>query len=156
MNAKDPIVFVPPGESRLGGGDIVISLTPEHSQKLGMEVDTLADWFHSALWALATLRTVNPAERTVPKSNWHTMINDVDRRLLPRLEGVRDALLRAYDSSGCSVGDLALAMDVPRSTAQYRRDVLRRSHKSRWEDWAVFGSPEHGDDETAQDDRDGQ
>jgi hypothetical protein len=155
MNSKDPIAFVPSNESRLGGGDIVISLTPEQSQKLGMEVSMLADWFHSVLWAMATLRTVNPAEGTVSANSWHTMINDVDHRLLPRLEGVRDALIRAHDTSGGSVGDLALAMDVPRSTAQYRRDVLRRSQKSTWEDWAVFGGPQRGG-ETPQDDRDGQ
>ncbi|MBC2869824.1 hypothetical protein [Streptomyces mexicanus] len=155
MNAKDPITYVPSNESRLGGGDIVISLTPEQSQKLGMEAGILADWFHSALWALAMLRTVNPAADGVPSSTWHTMINDVDHQLLPRLEGIRDALIRAHDSSGGSVGDLALAMDVPRSTAQYRRDVLRRSQKSTWEDWAVFGGPQHGG-EAPQDDRDGQ
>ncbi len=84
----------------------------------------LADWFHSALWALATLRTVNPAERTVSKSSWHTMVNDVDHRLLPRLEGIRDALIRAYDTSGGSVGDLAIAMDVP---AQHRAVSPRRA-----------------------------
>ncbi|OEJ20801.1 hypothetical protein AR457_41755 (plasmid) [Streptomyces agglomeratus] len=155
MNAKNPIAYVPAHESRLGGGDIVISLTPEQSQKLGMDVGMLADWFHSALWAMATLRTVNPAERTVSANSWHTMINDVDHRLLPRLEGIRDALIRAHDSGGGSVGDLALAMDVPRSTAQYRRDVLRRSNKSTFENWAVFGGPQRGD-ENPQEDRDGQ
>ncbi|CAL9677801.1 hypothetical protein SUDANB105_08112 (plasmid) [Streptomyces sp. enrichment culture] len=155
MNAKDPIAFVPSSTSRLGGGDIVISLTPEQTQKLGMDASMLADWFHSALWALATLRTVNPAECTVSASSWHTMINDVEHRLLPRLEGIRDALVRAHDSSGGSVNDLALAMDVPRSTAQYRRDVLRRSQKSTWEDWAVFGGPQQGG-QAPQDDRDGQ
>ncbi|MFE7442401.1 hypothetical protein ACFU7X_18340 [Streptomyces chartreusis] len=153
MNAKDPISFVPSNESRLGGGDIVISLTPEQSQKLGMDVGMMADWFHSALWALATLRTVNPAERTVSKSSWHTMVNDVDKRLLPRIEGIRDALIRAYDTSGGSVNDLAMAMDVPRSTAQYRRDVLRRTAQSKWEAW-VFSSPQNGNDEPR--DSDGQ
>ncbi|GGQ34611.1 hypothetical protein GCM10010266_67430 [Streptomyces griseomycini] len=58
-----------------------------------MEAGTPADWFHSALWALAMLRTVNPAADTIPSSTWHTMINDVDHRLLPRSEGIRDARL---------------------------------------------------------------
>jgi hypothetical protein len=151
----DPIAFVPAHESRRGGGDIVISLTPEESQKLGAEAGTLADWFHSALWALATLRTVDPAERTVAKNDWHTMVNDIDHRLLPRLEGLRDALVRAYDTSGGSVNDLAMAMDVPRSTAQYRRDVLRRTQQGLWENWATGGGPQRGD-QAAQDDRDGQ
>lgn len=155
MNAKDPIAFVPSQESRLGGGDIVISLTPEQSQKLGMDVGMLADWFHSALWALATLRTTGPAEQTVSANSWHTMINDVDHRLLPRLEGIRDALIRAHAANGGSVGDLALAMDVARSTAQYRRDVLRNSSPGLFEQWAVSGGPQRGG-EAPQDDRDGQ
>ncbi|WP_055689461.1 hypothetical protein [Streptomyces prasinus] len=155
MNAKDPIAFVPSKESRLGGGDIVISLTPEQSQKLGMDVGMLADWFHSALWALATLRSADPAEQTVPANSWHTMINDVDHRLLPRLEGIRDALIRAHAANGGSVGDLALAMDVARSTAQYRRDVLRNSNPGLFEQWAVSGGPQRGG-EASQDDLDGQ
>ncbi|MFE4539699.1 hypothetical protein ACFRKB_32315 [Streptomyces scopuliridis] len=155
MNAKDPIAFVPSSESRLGGGDIVISLTPEQSQTLVTDVGMLADWFHSALWALATLRTANPAEQTVSADSWHTMINDVDHRLLPRLEGIRDALIRAHAANGGSVGDLALAMDVARSTAQYRREVLRNSNPGTFEQWAVSGGPQRGG-EAAQDDRDGQ
>lgn len=82
----------PARESRLGG-DLVISLPPGQPQKLGMEAGTPADWFHSALWTLAMLRTANPAADTIPSSTWHTMINDVDHRLLPRSEGIRDARL---------------------------------------------------------------
>lgn len=155
MNAQDPIAYIPSSESRLGGGDIVISLTPEQSQKLGMDADMLADWFHSALCALATLRTDAPAERTVSANSWNTMINAVDHRLLPRLEGIRDALIRAHAANGGSVGDLALAMDVARSTAQYRRDVLRNSNPGTFERWAVNDGPRRGG-EAAQDDRDGQ
>ncbi|GHB75760.1 hypothetical protein GCM10010331_74490 [Streptomyces xanthochromogenes] len=155
MNAKDPIAFVPARQSRLGGGDIVISLTPEQSQKLGPDADMLADWFHSALWALATLRSAAPADQAVSPNSWHTMINDVDHRLLPRLEGIRDALIRAHAASGGSVGDLALAMDVARSTAQYRREVLHNSAPGTFEKWAVSDGRRRGGG-APQDDRGGQ
>ena len=135
----DPISFVPAAESRLGGGDIVISLTPEQSKALGMEAGILADWFHTMLWTLTTLRT---NDDNVSQDAWHTMINDIDHRLLPRLEGVRDAAVRAHADSGGSVGDLALAMDVARSTAQYRREALQRSAPSTWETWAKSGGPQ--------------
>ena len=140
MNDR-PIVFVPPADSRLGGGDIVISLTPEQSAALGPEADMLADWFHTMLWALATLRTAE--DGSVSRESWHAMINDLDNRLSPRLEGVKDAVVRAHADSGGSVGNLALAMDVPRSTAQYRREVLQRSAPSTWETWAKSGGPQH-------------
>ena len=139
--ATDPIHFVGRSESRLGGGDIVISLTPDQADKLGMEASVIADWFHTMLWALATLRTANSADGAVSTAALHTMITDVDHRLMPRLEGVRDALIRTLDDNGGSLGDLAIAMDVARSTAQYRRDVLRRSRPSTWEIWATGGGP---------------
>lgn len=151
----DPISFVPAAESRLGGGDIVISLTPEESKALGSEAGVLADWFHSALWAIAILRNgyvagtpnaLHADARTnhpAGPGDWYTVIGDLDHRLLPRLEGVRDAAVRAHAASGGSVGDLGLAMDVARSTAQYRREVLQRSTPSTWETWAKSGGPQH-------------
>lgn len=149
----DPISFVPADESRLGGTDVVISLTAAESKALGMELGTLADWFHSALWAMAILRTGhvsgNPhaphtdgrTDHPATPGDWYTVINDLDHRLLPRIEGIRDAAVRAHADCGGSVGDLALAMDVARSTAQYRREVLQRSTPSTWETWATGGGP---------------
>ncbi|MEV5774200.1 hypothetical protein AB0L49_23570 [Streptomyces antimycoticus] len=145
MNAKDPISFIPSDESRLGGGDIVISLTPTQSKALGPEAGVLADWFHTVLWAMALMRSgrnSNGEPYTPGPEDWWTAIAALDHRLLPRLEGVRDAVVRAHVDSGGSVSDLALAMDVPRSTAQYRRDVLRRTMASTWERWASGGGPE--------------
>ncbi|MDX2843249.1 hypothetical protein PV377_30610 [Streptomyces ipomoeae] len=141
----DPISFVPASQSRMGGGDIVISLTPSQSKALGMEAGTLADWFHTALWAMAMLRSGrnSAGEPYTPKpDDWYTAINDLDHRLIPRLEGIRDAVVRAHDDSGGSIGNLALAMDVARSTAQHRRDVLQTSFPSVWEKWAKDGGPE--------------
>lgn len=140
----DPISYRSGPEARMGGLDITISLSPSEAKALGTEAGMLADWFHTALWAMSILRSgYNPAtERHVAGPDaWYTAINDLDHRLIPRLEGVRDAAVRAHDASGGSVGHLALAMDVPRSTAQYRRDVLRRTATGVWENWAVFGGP---------------
>ncbi|MFD0078993.1 hypothetical protein ACFVIY_42350, partial [Streptomyces sp. NPDC127166] len=104
--------------------------------------------------ALAILRTgIVPAcqddadarpARPATADTWSTAIHDVDRRLLPRIEGIRDAAMRAHSASGGSVGQLARAMDVARSTAQYRREVLQRATPSDWETWAVSGDlPQH-------------
>ncbi|MEU5221002.1 hypothetical protein AB0G79_33045 [Streptomyces sp. NPDC020807] len=141
----DPIAFVPPKESRLGGGDLVISLTPNQSKALGPEAGPLADWFHSALMALALLRTGRNSEGEpyfAGPADWYTVINDLDHRLIPRLEGIRDAAVRAHARTGGTVQDLAFAMDVARSTAQYRREALLKAMESVWETWAVDGGPE--------------
>jgi hypothetical protein len=145
LTGIDPIGFVPAKESRLGGGDIVISLTPAQSKALGMEAGVMADWFHSALYAMAMLRTGRNSQGEpyfAGPNDWYTAINDLDHRLIPRLEGVRDAVVRAHANSGGTVEHLALAMDVPDSTAQFRQDVLLRTMPSTWEKWAEDGGPE--------------
>lgn len=145
MSNVDPIGFVPPKESRLGGGDIVISLTPAQSKALGAEAGTMADWFHSALYAMALLRSgrgIDGQPYFAGPNDWYTPINDLDNRLIRRLEGIRDAVVRAHANSGGTVQDLALAMDVPRSTAQYRREALLKAMPSTWERWAEDGGPE--------------
>jgi hypothetical protein len=144
MTNIDPVAFSYGPDSRMGGVDITISLTRTQADALGGEAGTMADWLHTALWALAMLRTGQDSQGRpyIPGPNdWHTAINDVDRRLLPRLEGLRDALVRAHADGGGSVGDLALAMDVARSTAQYRRDAIRRQEPGLWEQWATSGGP---------------
>lgn len=123
--------------ARLGGLDVTISLTPEEAEALGIEAWMLADWMHSVLIALARLRR---GEMTTERA-WDA-ITAVQTRLLPRLEGVRDASIRAHADAGGTYGDLALAMEVSRSTAQYRRDVLSSSEPSMWEVWATSGGPQ--------------
>lgn len=132
-----------------GGVDITITLSPEELGALGSDVATFADWTHTALVALAGLRSLDQDSESdqvkrdgVPGVGWHTIINTLDRQLLPRLEGIRDAAIRAATDSGYSLNDLALALDVPRSTAQYRRQVLTASLASVWENWATNGGPQ--------------
>lgn len=133
----DPIHTSSGERARLGGLDVTISFTPEEAEALGIEAGMLADWLHSALIALARLRR---GEMTTERA-WDA-ITAVQTRLLPRLEGVRDASIRAHADAGGTYGDLALAMDVSRSTAQYRRDVLSSSEPSMWEVWATSGGPQ--------------
>lgn len=154
-NHVDPISVSHGDQARRGGMDITISLTPAEAKAVGDgEAERVAEWFHSALWALAILRSGHvPAEPDAPHADarkdhpatpgdWYTVINDLDHSLLPRVEGIRDAAVRAHAELGGSVGDLARAMDVRRSTAQYRREVLQRSASSIWETWAKSGGPQ--------------
>lgn len=129
------------------GGDIVISLTRAESAALGAESGALTDWYISALRALVALRTGHVGgDRTQGAPDvdgtWHWVINDLDRRLLPRLEGIRDAAIRAHAGAGGTYAQLATAMDAPRSTAQSRRDAIVNKDPSFWETWAREGGPQ--------------
>ncbi|WP_331718134.1 hypothetical protein OG985_50265 (plasmid) [Streptomyces sp. NBC_00289] len=130
-----------------GGLDITISLTPGEAEALGFEAGTLADWFDTALWALALLRNGysdrgGQGATDVTPEALYTVLNDLDHRLLPRLQGIRDAAVRRHQELGGSIGDLALAMDVAKSTAQSRRNVVMNRAATSWERWATQGGPE--------------
>jgi hypothetical protein len=124
-----------------GGTDIVIRLSPEDNQALQAEAALLADWFATALRALVGLRTGQ--DGSGPDGLWYWTVNDLDNRLLPRLEGIRDAAIRTWAEAGGTYGQLALAMDAPRSTAQSRRDKITEREPSFWESWAQAGGPHH-------------
>lgn len=141
----DPISYTYGDDARMNGVDITISLTPAQAKALGDEAGSMANWLHSALWATALLRTGrNSAGEPyfAGPADWYTTINDLDLRLIPRLEGIRDAVVRAHARSGGTVQDLAYAMDVARSTAQHRREVLTQAYPSDWERWAEDGGPQ--------------
>lgn len=131
----------------LGGLDITISLTPGEAKALGIEAGILADWFDTALWAIALLRTgqnerSQQTSKDVTPQTLYTVLNDLDHRFLPRLQGVRDAAVRLHHELGGSIGDLALAMDVAKSTAQSRRNAVMNRPETTWERWATAGGPE--------------
>lgn len=141
----DPIHVTTGDGARLGGMDLTISLSPSQAKAIGSDAGPMADWFHSALWAMALLRSGrNTAGEPyfAGPDDWYTPINDLDNRLIRRLEGIRDAVVRAHARSGGTVQDLAHAMDVGRSTAQYRREALLAAMPSTWEQWAEDGGPE--------------
>ncbi|MEU8437806.1 hypothetical protein AB0F18_33910 [Streptomyces sp. NPDC029216] len=141
-------------DARHGGVDITISLTPAEAKALGGEEGLLADWFDTALWALSMFRTgsnprgpveLDPAAAEITPDTLYRVINDLDNRLLPRLQGIRDMAIRRHHELGGSIGDLALAMDVVKSTAQSRRNVVisGKDRPSMWENWAVKGGPQN-------------
>ncbi|MEU8764972.1 hypothetical protein [Streptomyces sp. NPDC048659] len=121
--------------------DITISLTQDQAQALGPEAEAMATWLHSALTAMARLRTgpagtdLDPADLTQPLTDLHT-------QLLPRLEGIRDSLIRTHATAGGTVQSLATTLNTPRSSAQYRRETLTKAQPTEWESWAT-GDTEH-------------
>jgi hypothetical protein len=128
-----------------GGLDITVHLTRGETAALGTEASQLINWIHTALMALSTLRTgqMEYAEGpAAPDANWwYWPINDLETKLLPRLRGIRDAVIRRHAGAGGSYGQLGRAMDVSKSTAQRRRDSLMEKAPSFWEDWASAGGP---------------
>ncbi|MFJ1894466.1 hypothetical protein [Streptomyces sp. NPDC088170] len=144
----DPIHVTAGSTARMGGVDVTISLTPAQAAALGADAAVMADWLHSAFYAMALLRTGRDSTGepyVAGPADWYTPITDLDHRLIPRLEGVRDAVVSSHAHSGGTVQDLALAMDVKRSTAQYRREAILRGkdRPTAWERWAVGGGPEN-------------
>ncbi|WP_019872720.1 hypothetical protein [Salinispora oceanensis] len=121
-------------------GSVHLHVPANYAPTLGADGAILLDWFSSALIALARLRDGDPQ---MSADDWHWLINDLEHRLAPRLQGIRDALIRAHAAAGGSYGDLALAMDVSKGTAQYRRDRLAAAAPSSWESWARGTLPGH-------------
>ncbi|MFC9266092.1 hypothetical protein ACFT25_40510 [Streptomyces hydrogenans] len=137
-------------QASLGGVDVTLSLTPDEAVALGVELDMLVDYFDTAVWTLAMLRNgTNSRPREgesaeVTAGDFYTAINDLGGRLIPRLQGILDASVRRQAELGGSLGDLALAMDTTKSTAQSRRKAVLegRDRPHRWETWAVTGGPQ--------------
>lgn len=106
------------------------------------EAAMLADYIDTIYYALDRLRSgelrLDGSRDEQTLSAIYTGINDLSVRLLPRLQGIVDALIRAHYDAGGSHGELARAMDVERSTAQSRADRVRRAlPPSTWERWAT-------------------
>ena len=106
-----------------------------------MDAALVADWMDTVFYALSRLRSGELRldgtrdERTL--SDIYTGINDLSVRLIPRLQGIVDALVRAHYDAGGTHGALARAMDVERSTAQTRGDKIRKARPTMWELWAT-------------------
>lgn len=108
---------------------------------VGIEGAILADWMDTVFYALGALRhgrwRLDGTRDEKTLSDIYTAINDLEHRLRPRLDGLRDALIRAHYDAGGSHTELATAMDVPRPTAQKRGNAVRRlAPPSMWEKWA--------------------
>jgi len=133
-------------DARRGGLDITISLTPEEVAAIGSDASALADWFDTTLWALAMLRSDTntrgkEAGRRMTAADLSYVITDLDSRLLPRLQGILTSAIRQQARLGGTLGDLARAMDAPKSTAQSRRATTTSHPANTWELWASQGGP---------------
>ncbi|GHC77910.1 hypothetical protein [Streptomyces flavofungini] len=104
------------------------------------DVNQVEEFTRTLEWALSLLRTLERNHRDrVPEDDLnrlHTLVRALDQRLIPALEGVRDAAVRRYRELGGSYGSLAKAMGVPRSTAQTRSTALLGREPSAHERWA--------------------
>lgn len=121
------------------GTDITIHLSPDEDRALGGDSGLLVDWLTTAFAGMVRLRGGWPTDtdQRGQQELWYWVINDVHTHLLPNLEAVRDAAIRAHAAADGSHGDLGLALGVPRSTAQSRRNALLGTEPSHLERWAT-------------------
>ena len=119
-------------------GSVVVTPTSEEAAALGGELGELLGMFATALSALAHLR--NGSTDDFDRTTWHHFLRELERHLPQRLDGIRNALIRAHAGAGGSYGELSEAMGVQRSTAQYRRKRITAVLPDRWEEWAVGGA----------------
>ncbi|GGT07533.1 hypothetical protein GCM10010156_75960 [Planobispora rosea] len=117
-----------------GSTAVVITLPGKH---LGTDAAFIADWADTIFWSLDRLRSgAWDARGTETVAEIGTALSHLETKLTPRLEGLRDALVRQHFDAGGTYTLLAAALEVPRSTAQSRADKVRDAEPSRWEAWA--------------------
>lgn len=132
---------------------ILIELDEEDRAALGHDAAVMTDWFATALLALVKLRGAPLGRLTLTSGTWLTLIGDLEHRLLPRLQGIRDALVRLHaqpfavlEEPGVTrrgtLDELASAMDAPKSTAQSRRLAVLGRPTSGFEEWARVEGPQ--------------
>lgn len=134
--------------------EITLHIGADDQAALGMESGILMDWFLTALRGLAALRTGEVDRETeaagidrgpADANTWYWVINDLDEHLLPALNGIRSAAIRAHAAAGGSVGNLSLAMGVAKSTAQTRREALLSEAPTERETWATSNAGQHAE-----------
>lgn len=130
------ILFRYGDEAHNRGVDITLSLTPDENRATGGSSGLYVDWLKTALLGLAALR-----EGTGNRDTWYWTVNDLETHLIPSLQGIRDAAIRQWANDGGSYGDLGLALNAKRSTAQYRRDQLTAKPPQAPETWVFSGLP---------------
>ena len=129
------------------GLNLVFSLNATEADALGAEdADNLGQWFDAMLGALVMLRTGSVPRRSkfpVPAvDDWGVAITNAFVDLLPHAQGLGDAAVRMARSLGMSYADIALAMEVSRSTAQSRTQKVTSQPPTPFETWALKGDPD--------------
>jgi hypothetical protein len=146
-------------DAQRGGLDMVISLTPDQVEALGVDAAEMAEALDTILVGLAAMRSGRspaapigdslkdqPIEAGLTWTEW--LIYDLSR-LRERVAGMTKAAIRLHKEQGGSYGELADAMGVTRATAQRRRDSVTRATPNRQERWATTcptSKEEHDDD----------
>ena len=119
-------------------GTVMVIPTSEEAAALGEDLDRMLGMFTTALTALAHLR--NGSTDDFGYTTWQYFLRHLEHHLPVRLDGIRNAFIRAHAGAGGTYGELSDAMGVRRSTAQYRRKRITSALPDEWEEWAVGGS----------------
>lgn len=128
-----------------GGMDITISLSELEADAIESDAHGLAYDLDAFLYALSVLRTQHtqrgsttsqPQARAATAADVAGPLSVVERNLLPRVQGVRDALIALHASVGGTLPGLSAAMDVPKATAQSRRKRVLEATPNQWLKWA--------------------
>ncbi|MGY0466636.1 hypothetical protein ACW14Y_41225 [Kitasatospora sp. cg17-2] len=102
-----------------------------------------AEFTHAVLHGLRLLRHLHPQDRGVHPAGddgaeLRALLAVVQNRLIPRIVGLRDALLRVHQEQGLgSYGDLAEAVGMARSTVSTKLLVLSGTDPTEHERWAT-------------------
>ncbi|MGY0466596.1 hypothetical protein ACW14Y_41010 [Kitasatospora sp. cg17-2] len=104
-----------------------------------------AEFTHTVLHGLRLLRHLHPQtpgdHPAGDGAELRALLAVVQTRLIPRIVGLRDALLRVHQEHGLgSYGDLAEAVGMPRSTVSTKLLVLSGTDPTEHERWAT-GTP---------------
>jgi hypothetical protein len=125
------------------------TMTADEADEVGRQrLRDAGEITHAAAWGLLLLARL---ERQAPtgaeeiedrQAALRGLIRALDQRILPRLEGLRDAAVRWHRDLDGSHGRLAEAMGVPRSTAQTRLTALQEREMTDGERWACGRAPD--------------
>lgn len=95
--------------------NVVIPMPADHGAVIGdLELWAMADQMQTALTALAWNRMDDQHDAAA----WGSTLQDIDR-LQARLSAIRSVSIGRHKAAGGSVNDLAISLDMPKSTAQY-------------------------------------
>ncbi|GAA2653789.1 hypothetical protein ACXZ65_26790 [Streptomyces aculeolatus] len=127
------------------GLEFTVRLTPEETRALTREARLLAEIVDSCLWALGMLRTgVNSRDAGAPPpipGDYYAALRDLER-IAPRIEGTRNAVIRALAESGEGTDRLAHVLHTDEEAAVRRRAEVLGNPPSEWETWAAKGAAE--------------
>ncbi|MGK4578432.1 hypothetical protein [Kitasatospora sp. HPMI-4] len=128
------------------GSEVLTAISHDDRQLLpGRSLADAGEFTHAVLHGLVTLRRLERDGQIHGAEDdgiaLRHLLAVVETRLLPRLEGLRDALTRTHqDRHLGTYADLADAMGVARSTASTRAGALLARNPSEGEQWAT-GAP---------------